>query len=109
MAMMSLKFWEIGDEAFYIIVNILVQTIAIILFTIFILFRVLGKNYDAAVISAGYIGSAMGATPTAMANVAAVTKKNGQSEIALAVIPIMGAFIIQVSNALVINIFLIFT
>ena len=43
-----------------------------------------------------------------MANVAAVTKKNGQSEIALAVIPIMGAFIIQVSNALVINVFLIF-
>ncbi len=108
MAMMSLKFWEIGNESLFIIINILAQTIAIILFTVFVLFKVLGKNYDAAVISAGYIGSAMGATPTAMANIAAVTKKNGPSEIALAVIPIMGAFIIQVSNAIVINIILKF-
>jgi len=108
MAMMSLKFWEIGGDALFIIINILMQTIAIMIFTVFVLFRVLGRNYDAAVISAGYIGSAMGATPTAMANIAAVTKKNGPSDIALAVIPIMGAFIIQVSNALVINIFLKF-
>jgi len=64
----------------------------------------LGKNYGAAVISAGYIGSAMGATPTAMANMAAITKTHGPSPIAFAVIPILGAFIIQVSNAFVINI-----
>ena len=106
MAMMALKFWEIGDETLFILLNIVLQTIAILLFTVFVLFRVLGKNYDAAVISSGYIGSAMGATPTAMANIAAVTQKNGPSPIALAVIPIMGAFIIQVSNAVVINIFL---
>jgi ESS family glutamate:Na+ symporter len=107
MAMMSLKFWEIGHESLFIIVNILVQTIVILLFSIFILFRVLGKNYDAAVISAGYIGSAMGATPTAMANMAAVTKEHGPSPIAFAVIPIVGAFIIQVSNAVVINFILL--
>ena len=104
MAMMSLKFWEIGDESFFIIVSIVIQTISIVLFTIFVIFKVLGKNYSAAVISAGYIGSAMGATPTAMANMAAVTKVHGHSTIAFAVIPIMGAFIIQVSNAFVINI-----
>ena len=104
MAMMSLKFWEIGDESFFIIVSIIIQTISIVLFTVFVIFRVLGKSYTAAVISAGYIGSAMGATPTAMANMAAVTKVHGHSTIAFAVIPIMGAFIIQVSNAFVINI-----
>ena len=106
MAMMSLKFWEIGEESLFIVVSILVQTILILLFSVFVIFRVLGKNYAAAVISAGYIGSAMGATPTAMANMAAVTKEHGPSAIAFAVIPILGAFIIQVSNAFVINIIL---
>ncbi len=106
MAMMALKFWEIGEESLFIVVSILLQTIAILLFTVFVIFRVLGKSYASAVISAGYIGSAMGATPTAMANMAAVTKEHGPSAIAFAVIPIMGAFIIQVSNAFVINIIL---
>ncbi len=106
MAMMSLKFWEIGEESLYIVVSIIIQTISILLFTVFVIFRVLGKNYASAVISAGYIGSAMGATPTAMANMAAVTKEHGPSPIAFAVIPILGAFIIQVSNAFVINIIL---
>ena len=106
MAMMALKFWEIGHESLFILTTILLQTVAILLFTIFVIFRVLGGNYAAAVISAGYIGSSMGATPTAMANMAAVTKEHGPSPIAFAVIPIMGAFIIQVSNAFVINIIL---
>jgi len=106
MAMMSLKFWEIGEESIFIIVSVLVQTISILLFSVFVIFRVLGKNYASAVITAGYIGSAMGATPTAMANMVAVTKEHGASPIAFAVIPIMGAFIIQVSNAFAINIIL---
>ncbi len=106
MAMMSLKFWEIGSESLFIIVTILIQTVAIVLFTVFVIFNMLGKNYAAAVISAGYIGSSMGATPTAMANMVAVTKQFGPSPVAFAVIPIMGAFIIQVSNAFVINIVL---
>jgi len=107
MAMMALKFWEIGNESLFIIVSIVVQTTAILLFSIFILFSVLGKNYDSAVITAGYIGSAMGATPTAMANMAAVTKEHGPSPIAFAIVPIVGAFIIQVSNAVVINIIIL--
>jgi len=106
MAMMALKFWEIGEESLFIIVSILLQAVSILLFSVFVIFRVLGKNYASAVISAGYIGSAMGATPTAMANMVAVTKEHGSSPIAFAVIPIMGAFIIQVSNAFVINIIL---
>ncbi len=106
MAMMALKFWEIGEESLFIIVSILLQAVSILLFSVFVIFRVLGKNYASAVISAGYIGSAMGATPTAMANMVAVTKEHGPSPVAFAVIPIMGAFIIQVSNAFVINIIL---
>lgn len=108
MAMMSLKFWEIGTESIFILVSLIIQTIAVLLFTVFVLFKVLGKNYTAAVISAGYIGSSMGATPTAMANMAAVTQEHGPSPIAFAVIPILGAFIVQVSNAIVINIVIMF-
>ena len=108
MAMMSLKFWEIGDEALFIIASVIIQVIMILIFTVFVVFRLLGKNYAAAVISAGYLGSALGATPTAMANMAAVTKKYGPSPIAFAVIPIVGAFIIQVSNAIVIELVLSF-
>ncbi len=103
MAMMSLKFWEIGDEALFIVVSVLVQDAAVILFVILVLFRILGKTYDAAVISAGYVGSSLGATPTAMANMAAITQRYGASPIAFIVIPIVAAFIIQVSNALVIQ------
>jgi len=106
MAMMALKFWEIGDEALFIIVSIVLQTLAILIFSVFIVFRVLGKSYDSAVISAGYIGSSLGATPTAMANMAAVTQRYGASPMAFVVIPIVAAFIIQVSNALVIEIVL---
>jgi ESS family glutamate:Na+ symporter len=104
--MMALKFWEIGDQAFFIIISIIIQTLAILLFSVFIVFKVLGKSYDSAVISAGYIGSGLGATPTAMANMAAVTQRYGASPIAFVVIPIVAAFIIQVSNALVIQIVL---
>ncbi len=106
MAMMSLKFWSIGDEALFIITNTVIQTAVIILYTVFIIFRLAGKNYTAAVLSAGYIGSALGATPTAMANMAAVTKEYGPSKIAFMVIPILGAFIIQVSNAVIVNLFI---
>ncbi len=107
MAMMSLRFWELGQESLFILLNIVLQTIFILLFTVLVLFRLLGKDYTAAVISAGYIGSALGATPTAMANMAAVTREYGPSPIAFAVVSIVGAFVIQVSNAMVINIILI--
>ena len=106
MAMMGLKFWEIGDQAVLIFVTLVVQVVTLLLFAILIVFKVLGKNYDSAVITAGYIGSSLGATPTAMANMAAVTQRYGASPIAFMVIPIVAAFIIQVSNAVVIQIIL---
>jgi len=107
MAMMSLVFWEIGHQALYILVSVAAQVILTVIFSIYVVFRVLGKNYDAAVITAGYIGSSLGATPTAMANMAAVTQKHGASPVAFIVIPIVAAFVIQVGNALVIQIILV--
>jgi len=107
MAMMELKFWEIGDHSFFIISNIIVQTIVILLFSVFIVFRVLGKNYDSATISAGFIGYGLGANPTAMANMAAVNQKHGASPLAFVVVPIVATLVIPLSNALVIKIVLI--
>jgi ESS family glutamate:Na+ symporter len=106
MAMMGLRFWEVGDQAVFIFTSLTVQVLMVTVFAVTIVFRVLGKNYDAAVITAGYLGSSLGATPTAMANMAAVTQKYGASPVAFMVIPIVAAFIIQVSNAVVIQLVL---
>ncbi|RKZ14131.1 sodium/glutamate symporter [bacterium] len=103
MAMVALKFWEIGDQALFILANLSAQVVLILLFSTQVLFRVLGRNYDSAVITAGYLGSALGATPTAMANMAAVTQRFGASQVAFIVIPIVAAFIAQASNAFIIQ------
>ena len=80
----------------------------ITVYTIFVVFPVMGKNYDAAVISAGYSGLALGATPTAMANMTAVTEHFGASPQAFIIVPLVGAFFIDIANALVIQNFLNF-
>ena len=103
MAMMGLRFWEIGGHAVFILANLTIQVMLILLFSTLVLFRVLGKNYDAAVITGGYLGSALGATPTAMANMAAVTQRFGASRVAFIVIPIVAAFITQVTNSVAIQ------
>ena len=66
----------------------------------------LGRNYDAAVISAGFIGFGLGATPTAMANMTAVTQRHGASHVAFLVVPLVGAFFIDLLNTVVIRLFL---
>jgi ESS family glutamate:Na+ symporter len=106
MSLMSLQLWALVDLAFPILLLLTVQVIMVIFFTIFIVFRALGKNYDAAVIASGYAGLALGATPTAIANMTAVTKKYGASPQAFIVIPLVGAFFIDLSNAFVIQFFI---
>lgn len=96
MALMSIKLWEIADLALPLIAIVVVQVIFIVLFGIFVLFRLLGKNYDAAVMVAGFTGHGLGATPNAMANMAAVTERFGPSKKAYLVVPIVGAFLIDV-------------
>ncbi|MDR0269785.1 sodium/glutamate symporter [Paenibacillus sp.] len=96
MALMSIKLWEVADLALPILIIVLVQVLFIVLFGIFILFKLLGKNYDAAVMVAGFTGHGLGATPNAMANMAAVTERFGPSRKAYLVVPIVGAFLIDV-------------
>lgn len=96
MALMSIKLWEVAGLALPLIIIVLVQVLFIVLFGIFVLFRLLGKNYDAAVMVAGFAGHGLGATPNAMANMAAVTERFGPSRKAYLVVPIVGAFLIDV-------------
>ena len=106
MSLMSIKFWEIAEAALPIALLISLQVIAIVLFTVFVLFKALGKNYDAAVMAAGYMGLGLGATPVALANMTAISKKYGPSPIAYLIIPVLGAFFINFVNAFVIEIML---
>jgi len=106
MSLMSLQLWTLIDLALPILLLLTAQVVVVSLFAIFIVFRVLGKNYDAAIMASGYAGLALGATPTAIANMTAVTKQYGASPQAFIVVPLIGAFFIDISNAFIIQIFL---
>ncbi|MGL4674061.1 MAG: sodium/glutamate symporter, partial [Wohlfahrtiimonas sp.] len=96
MAMMSLKIWELSEVALPLLSILVLQTIAILVFTIFIVFRLLGKNYDAAVMCAGLLGHGLGATPNAMANMTSVCERYKMvSTRALMIVPISGAVLID--------------
>ncbi|SDO17167.1 glutamate:Na+ symporter, ESS family [Psychrobacillus sp. OK028] len=96
MALMSIKLWEVADLALPLIGIILIQVIVIVLYAIFVMFRMLGKDYDAAVMISGFLGHGLGATPNAMANMSATVSKFGPSRTAFLVVPIVGAFLIDV-------------
>lgn len=87
--------------------NLVVQTIFMALYAIFVTWRMMGKNYDAAVLAAGHCGFGLGATPTAIANMQAITERFGPSHMAFLVVPMVGAFFIDIVNALVIKLYLL--
>ena len=105
-SLMSLQLWTLSALAGPLLLLVLVQLTVILLYSYFIVFRVMGADYDAAVISSGYVGMALGATPTAMANMTAVTQKAGASTKAFIIVPLIGALFIDLSNAVVIEFFL---
>lgn len=106
MSLMSIQLWAILDLALPVLLIVVVQVVIISLFTITVVFRLLGKNYDSVVMSAGFIGLVLGATPTAIVNMTAITKKYGASAKAFILIPLVGAFFIDISNAAIIKLFL---
>lgn len=108
MSLMSLQLWTLIDLAGPIAILLLAQFLTSTLYTIFVVFPVMGKTYDAAVIAAGYSGLTLGATPTAIANMTAVTEQFGASPQAFIIVPLVGAFFIDIANAFVIQKFLNF-
>ncbi len=105
-ALMSLKLWDLAALALPIVILLAAQALLMALFAIFVTFRVMGSNYDAAVLAAGHCGFGLGATPTAIANMQAVTQRFGPSQIAFLVVPMVGAFFIDITNAVVIKLYL---
>ncbi|ENP0977641.1 sodium/glutamate symporter [Edwardsiella ictaluri] len=106
MALMSLKLWELASLALPMLTILAVQTLVMALYAIFVTYRVMGKNYDAAVLAAGHCGFGLGATPTAIANMQAITERFGPSHLALLVVPMVGAFFIDIANAIIIKLYL---
>lgn len=105
-ALMTLRLWELADLAIPMIVLLIAQTVLIFFFTIFVTFNVMGRNYDAAVITAGHCGFGMGATPNAIANMQSVCNNYGYSSLAFFVVPIVGSLFIDFINVTQINIFI---
>ncbi|MBG5753524.1 sodium/glutamate symporter [Pseudomonas aeruginosa] len=96
MAMMSLKFWELENLGLPLLGVLFIQVVALLLLTIFVLFRLLGRNYDAAVLCAGFLGHGLGATPNAVANMGAVCEHYRVfSRKAFIIVPLCGAVLID--------------
>lgn len=103
MSLMSMQLWTIAGLAGPLLFILLLQTLAAILFILVILFPLMGRDYQAAVLSAGFGGFAMGATPTAIANMTAVTKTHGPAPTAFIILPLVAAFFVDVANAFIIR------
>ena len=103
MTLMSMKLWELASLAGPLLVILILQTIVAFTFIVFVLFILMGRDYQAAVLSAGFGGFALGATPVAIANMTAVTKTHGPAPMAFIMLPLVGAFFVDITNAFVIR------
>jgi ESS family glutamate:Na+ symporter len=106
MSLMSMQLWTLIDLALPILTILAAQFAVVALISLVAVFHLMGRNYDAAVISAGFGGYALGATPVAMANMSAVTLRYGASHMAFIIVPLVAAFFIDLVNALMIPFFL---
>ena len=98
--LMSLQLLQLVDLALPMLAMLLVLA-----FITLVTFRLMGRNYDSAVLCAGHCGFAMGATPTAVANIQAVTQHHGPSPLAFIIVPVVGGFIVDIANATIIQTF----
>jgi ESS family glutamate:Na+ symporter len=105
MSLMSMQLWTLAGLAGPLLGILALQTIAAFLFIVFIVFRAMGASYEAAVLSAGFGGFALGATPTAIANMTAVAKKHGPAPNAFIILPLVAAFFVDIANAGIIGYF----
>lgn len=96
LALMTLKLWELSGLIGGVFIVVFAQVLLLALVGYFVVFRILGKNYDAAVMVAGLAGHGLGATPSAIVNMTAVNEKYGMSRKAMMIVPIVGAFLVDI-------------
>ncbi|NOQ45209.1 MAG: sodium/glutamate symporter [Desulfobulbaceae bacterium] len=108
MSLMSMQLWVIVDLAGPILAILTAQFVIAASLTVFVIFRIMGRNYDAAVICSGFGGISLGSTATAMANMTAVTQRYGPSHLAFVIVPLVCAFFIDLVNVFLIQTLLTF-
>ncbi|MEH6758923.1 MAG: sodium/glutamate symporter [Parasphingorhabdus sp.] len=106
MSLMGMQLWAVADLAGPLFILLFAQVAVAVLFILFVVFPVMGRNYFAAVLSAGFAGFCLGATPTAIANMSAVAKSHGPAPTAFIIVPLVGAFFVDVANSFLIQFFL---
>ena len=99
MALLDLKLWQLTALALPVTIILLVQTVVMALYATFVTYTLMGRDYDAAVLAAGHCGFGLGATPTAVANMQSVTERFGPSHKAFLIVPMVGAFLVDLINA----------
>lgn len=108
MSLMSMQLWTLAEIAGPLLVVVALQTMLAVAFIVILLFPLLGRDYQAAVLSAGFTGLSLGATPTAIASMTAVTKHYGPSPNAFIILPLVSAFFVDIINVIAIKLFLSF-
>ena len=107
-ALMSVSLWQLAEVAGPMIVMLIAQTVMMYFFARFVVYNVMGHDYEAAVMTSAFCGFGMGATPNAMANMQAVTKRYGPAPQAFFVVPLVGSLFIDFFNGIIITVFLNF-
>jgi glutamate:Na+ symporter, ESS family len=105
-ALMNLRLWELAHLALPLAVILTAQVLAAAAFALIVLFRIMGRDYESAVMASGFIGFVLGTTANAVSNMRTMTDRFGPAPRAFLVVPIVGAFFIDFVNALIINVFL---
>jgi ESS family glutamate:Na+ symporter len=105
MSLMSMKLWTLAELGGPLLGILALQVLATALFILFIFYRVMGSDYTSAVLSSGFAGFTLGATPTAIANMSSVTKRYGPAPLAFIILPLVSAFFVDVANAFIIKFF----
>jgi ESS family glutamate:Na+ symporter len=105
-ALMDLKLWQLAGQALPLFMILLGQLVLLVLLAWFASFRLMGRDYDSAVMASGFIGFAMGTTANAVANMRALVSRFGPAPRAFLVIPLVGAFFIDFANALIVTLFI---
>ena len=106
MSLMSMQLWTLAQIAGPLLVVVAMQAMLAVAFILLAIFPLLGRNYQAAVLSAGFTGLSLGATPTAIASMTAVTKHYGPSPNAVIILPLVSAFFVDIVNVVAITFFL---
>jgi ESS family glutamate:Na+ symporter len=104
-ALMNLKLWELAGLALPLLAILMAQVLVVVLFALTVSFRVMGKDYESAVMSSGFIGFVLGTTANAVANMRALVARFGPAPRAFLVVPLVGAFFIDFTNAIIITFF----